>query len=94
TFVIKNATTNLGQDVYIAGNIAELGSWNTANAIKTVISEYPTWTVTVNLTAGETIQFKGIKKDSNGKVVWESGSNHTYTVPSTGSGVVTVNWSN
>ena len=94
SFVIKNATTYMGQDVYIAGNIAELGSWNTANAIKTAISEYPTWTVTVNLPAGETIQFKGIKKDSSGKVVWESGSNHTYTVPSTGSGVVTVNWSN
>jgi alpha-amylase len=94
TFVIKNATTYMGQEVYIAGNIAELGSWNTANAIKTAISEYPTWTLTVNLPQGETIQFKGIKKDSSGKVVWESGSNHTYTVPSTGSGAVTVNWSN
>ncbi|WP_455715850.1 starch-binding protein [Anaerosporobacter sp.] len=93
TFVIKNATTVLGQEVYIAGNIAELGSWNTANAIETEISEYPTWTVTVNLPAGETIQFKGIKKDSSGGVVWESCSNHTYTVPSTGNGAVTVNWS-
>lgn len=94
TFVIDNATTFWGQNVYIVGNVAELGSWNTINAIETAISVYPTWKVTVNLPAGETIQFKGIKKDSSGNVVWESGSNHMYTVPSTGNGEITVGWRN
>ena len=42
--------------------------------------------------AGQTIQFKFIKIASGGGVTWENGSNHTYTVPSSGTGYVNVNW--
>jgi Starch binding domain len=42
--------------------------------------------------AGATIQFKFIKIAANGAVTWENGSNHTYTVPTSGNGYVNVNW--
>ncbi|MBW7474940.1 starch-binding protein, partial [Paenibacillus oenotherae] len=80
TFNVKNATTVLGQNVYIVGSIAELGSWNPANAIGPGVStNYPTWSITVKLPAGANIQFKAIKKNGS-SVVWENGSNHSYTV--------------
>jgi hypothetical protein len=46
----------------------------------------------VSAPAGAQIQFKFIKIASNGTVTWENGSNHTYTVPTSGVGFVNVNW--
>ena len=94
TFNIQNATTVWGQNVYLAGDIAELGGWDVSKAIGPAsCPNYPTWTMTVNVPAGQTISFKAIKKNSDGSAVWEGGSNHTYTVPLTG-GTVTVSWQN
>ncbi|WP_379141303.1 starch-binding protein [Paenibacillus sp. sgz500992] len=81
TFTIKDASTNLGQKLYISGNIAELGNWDPAKAIGPASNpNHPDWTITINLPAGKSIQFKAIKKDGSGNVVWEGGDNHTYTV--------------
>ncbi|MCX7921996.1 MAG: CBM20 domain-containing protein [Clostridia bacterium] len=95
TFTVNNATTYMGQNVYIAGNCAELGNWLPASAVGPgSCPNYPTWTVKVSLPAGQSIQFKAIKKDGNGNVVWEGGSNRTYTVPASGTGSVTWTWVN
>lgn len=81
TFTIKDASTNLGQKLYISGNIAELGNWDPAKAIGPASNpNHPDWTITINLPVGKSIQFKAIKKDGSGNVVWEGGDNHTYTV--------------
>ena len=93
TFTINNATTNWGQNVYIAGSISQLGNWSPGSAIGPAsCPNYPTWTITINLPAGTAIQFKAIKKDGSGNVTWEGGSNHTYIVPSSGTGSVTFTW--
>lgn len=93
TFVVNNATTTLGQNIYIVGNIKELGNWSPDKAVgPAVCPNYPTWTVTIDLPAGETIEFKAIKKNSSGSVEWQSGSNRTYTIPSSGAGTVTISW--
>ncbi|MCX7923463.1 MAG: CBM20 domain-containing protein [Clostridia bacterium] len=86
----------MGQNVYVAGNCAELGNWAAASAAGPgTCPNYPTWKVTVNLTRGQVIQFKAIKKDANGNTIWEGGSNKTYTVPTTGtSGSYTWTWVN
>jgi hypothetical protein len=42
--------------------------------------------------AGQSIQVKFIKIAANGSVSWEAGSNHSYTVPTSGTGSVNVNW--
>ncbi len=62
TFTVNNATTTSGQNVYVVGNIPELGNWNTANAIKMTPSSYPTWKTTIALPQGKAIEFKFIKK--------------------------------
>lgn len=94
-FKVNNATTSLGSNVYLVGNVAELGSWNTANAIgpmyNVVEASYPTWYFDVSVPAGTALQFKFIKSDGT-TVTWEGGSNHTYTTPTTGVGTVTVDW--
>ena len=92
TFVVNNASTAWGQNVYIAGSIAELGNWAPASAAGPGdCPDYPTWTVTVNLPAGAEVEFKAIKIDSGGSVTWESVANRTFTVPTTG-GTVELTW--
>ncbi|OQM45908.1 alpha-amylase [Anoxybacillus sp. UARK-01] len=95
-FVVNNANTNWGENVYLVGNVHELGNWNTSKAIgplfNQVIYSYPTWYVDVSVPEGKTIEFKFIKKDGSGNVIWESGSNHVYTTPTSTTGTVNVNW--
>lgn len=93
TFTVTNATTALGQNIYISGNVAELGNWAPANAAgPAACPNYPAWQLTVSLPAGKSIEFKAIKKDSSGNVVWQSTPNSTYTVPTSGTGSVSISW--
>jgi glucoamylase len=80
-------TTTFGQTVKIVGNTAELGNWNTANAVALSAASYtssnPLWSTNINLAAGAVIQYKYIVVDNGGAVTWEHDPNHTYTVPRT-----------
>ncbi len=80
-----NATTVWGQNAYVVGNTASLGNWNPANAVLLSSAAYPLWRGTVSFPAGSAIEFKYIKRDGAGNVVWESGANRTLTVPASGS---------
>lgn len=77
-------TTTYGETIKISGNIASLGSWNTANAISLSANQYtssnPLWSVTIELAAGQTIEYKFINVASDGTVTWESDPNHTITI--------------
>lgn len=95
-FVVNNASTSLGQNVYLTGNVAELGNWSTgANAVgptfNQVIHAYPTWYYDVSVPAGTPLEFKFFKKNGS-TVTWENGSNHTFTTPASGTATVNVNW--
>ncbi|MET4667592.1 carbohydrate-binding module family 20 domain-containing protein [Streptomyces sp. PvR018] len=79
-----NATTQLGQNIYVAGDQAALGNWNPANAPKLDPATYPVWKLDVNLPAGTSFAYKYVRKDGQGNVTWESGANRTATVPSSG----------
>lgn len=80
-------TTTYGETIKIAGNVAALGDWNTANAIALSASSYTSsnhlWTVTISFAAGTVIEYKYINVASSGTVTWEADPNHTYTVPAT-----------
>lgn len=84
-----NATTVVGQNIYVTGNRTELGNWNPGSALKLDPASYPVWKLDVNLPAGTSFEYKYIRKDGSGNVTWESGANRTATVPS--SGKVTLN---
>lgn len=96
TFTVNNATpTNVGDYIFLTGSTVELGNWSTTwdGAIGPMLDpNYPNWFLNVSVPAGVTIQFKFIKIAANGAVTWENGANHSYTVPTSGTGFVTVNW--
>ncbi|OKJ76585.1 carbohydrate-binding module family 20 domain-containing protein [Streptomyces sp. CB02460] len=79
-----NATTQLGQNIYVTGNQSALGNWNTGSALKLDPATYPVWKLDVALPAGTAFEYKYIRKDASGNVTWESGANRTATVPSSG----------
>ena len=101
TFTVDNATpTNTGDYIFLTGNTVELGNWgqptptfdNTVGPL--LCPNYPNWFLNVSVPAGQQIQFKFVKIAANGTVTWENGSNHSYTVPTSGVGSVTVTWQN
>jgi glycosidase len=96
TFTVINANpTNPGDYIFVTGNTVELGNWGTTfqTAIGPMLDpNYPDWFLNVSLAAGQNIQFKFIDMQANGEVIWENGPNHSYTVPTSGTGVVNANW--
>jgi glycosidase len=98
TFTVNNASpTNVGDYIFLTGNTIELGQWGTTfdTAFGPMLApNYPNWFINASVPAGTTIQFKFIKIAANGTVTWEGGANHQYTVPSSGTGFVTVTWQN
>ncbi|MBT2540362.1 alpha amylase C-terminal domain-containing protein [Streptomyces sp. ISL-44] len=87
-----NATTALGHDVYVTGDRAELGAWNTGSALKLDPAAYPVWKLDVTLPAGTSFAYKYVRKDASGNVTWESGANRTATVPASGKVALTDTW--
>lgn len=74
------AETNYGENIYIVGNIPELGNWNPDNCTEALLNpNYPEWFLPVSVPAGTKIEFKFIKKDSTGAITWEGGENHVIT---------------
>lgn len=76
-----NATTTWGQNVFVVGDVPELGSWNPAQAVALSAAAYPIWRATATLPAGRAVAYKYIKKEGS-TVVWESDPNRSRTTPS------------
>jgi len=94
-FSINGAPTQPGDDVYIVGDIAELGAWTPANARGPGDgSGFPIWMVNVdNLPPSTAIQFKAIIVRADGSVVWEPDTNnHMLTTPASGSASFSFDW--
>ncbi|MFD3936382.1 carbohydrate-binding module family 20 domain-containing protein [Streptomyces sp. NPDC058611] len=87
-----NATTVPGQSVYVTGDRAELGNWNTGSALRLDPAAYPVWKLDVPLPPGTVLAYKYVRKDAAGNVTWESGANRTATVPATGKVALTDTW--
>ncbi|MBB2893776.1 carbohydrate-binding module family 20 domain-containing protein [Flexivirga oryzae] len=86
TFAV-NATTIWGQNIYVVGNTPALGSWDTSKAVALSAATYPVWKSTVSLTSGTAVEYKYIRKNADGSVTWESGSNRTVTPSGTAASV-------
>ncbi|WP_369168842.1 carbohydrate-binding module family 20 domain-containing protein [Streptomyces sp. R28] len=71
------APTTTGQDVYVVGSIAALGGWDTSKAVKLSSAGYPIWSGQVSVPINTSFEFKYLKKDSSGKVTWESSANRS-----------------
>ncbi|KAL2826978.1 starch binding domain protein [Aspergillus cavernicola] len=77
-------TTTYGENVYLVGSTTQLGSWAPSSGIALSAAGYttsnPLWSVTLNLAVGTSFEYKYVKKEADGSIVWESGSNRAYTV--------------
>lgn len=83
------AETQYGENIYIVGNIPELGNWDPDYCTEAMLNpNYPEWFLSVSVPVGTTIEFKFIKKDASGNITWESGTNRTVTSSSDPCGVV------
>ncbi|MEV7971173.1 carbohydrate-binding module family 20 domain-containing protein [Sphaerisporangium sp. NPDC088356] len=87
-----NVTTSWGQNVFVVGNVPELGNWNLASAVALSSATYPIWRATVSLPANTAIQYKYIKKNSDGSVTWESDPNRSFTTPGGGTATRDDTW--
>ncbi|MFI2511042.1 carbohydrate-binding module family 20 domain-containing protein [Streptomyces sp. NPDC018972] len=87
-----DATTAWGENIYVTGDNAALGSWNPAAALKLDPATYPVWKLDVALPAGTSFAYKYLRKDASGNVTWESGGNRTATVPSSGKTLLSDSW--
>lgn len=90
------ANTNYGENIYVLGNIPELGNWNTNKCTESMMNpNYPEWFLPVSVPKGTTFEYKFIKKDANGNTIWESGSNRIFTSTSNSQGSIDtpiLNW--
>ena len=75
----ETATTVSGTNVYVVGSVASLGSWDTDDAIPLSSASYPVWSRLVIVPNSSSFEYKYVKKDANGNVTWESGSNRSYS---------------
>lgn len=83
-----NATTVVGQNIYLTGSVGALTDWSTTDAILMSSADYPIWSAAVTLPANTQIQYKYIIV-SNGDVTWESDPNNEFTTSM--SGITTLN---
>ncbi len=93
TFQVGGTTLSSGQGLYVVGNLAQLGGWNTAQALPLAAGAGNTWSTTASLPASTGVEYKYLKKDSAGTVVWESTPNRAFTTPGSGSVQRTDTWS-
>ncbi|EEP80436.1 glucoamylase [Uncinocarpus reesii 1704] len=77
--------TKWGENIFIVGSVAELGSWNPEAATPLRADKYEDschmWYAQVDLPAGARVEYKYIRKSGDGKVVWESDPNRSYKIP-------------
>ncbi|KAA1469667.1 starch-binding glucan 1,4-alpha-glucosidase [Dentipellis sp. KUC8613] len=98
-FEVK-AFTEVGESIYVVGDLGELGAWNAENAVKLSAERYPTWSapedgsaVTVDLPTNKAIQYKYIRiHDGQMEVVWEEEPAREVVTRMKGSNVRTDAW--
>ncbi|KAJ7443711.1 glycoside hydrolase [Mycena latifolia] len=88
----ETATTTFGENIFLVGSISQLGTWAPASAIALSAATYPMWTVTLDLPANTQFQYKFIRIETDGSVVWESDPNRAATTDASGTQTITTSW--
>ncbi|KAH7447897.1 hypothetical protein KP509_01G126400 [Ceratopteris richardii] len=85
---------DFGQGFVIAGNVAPLGNWDPAQAAFMTVTGDRDWSVTVDLVAASTVEYKPVKivYDTRQVLEWLPGNNLVLNVPSKGPIYVSVNF--
>ncbi|KAF7369655.1 Alpha-amylase [Mycena venus] len=88
----ETATTTFGENIFLVGSISQLGTWDPTASLPLSAATYPIWTITVNLPPNTSFQYKFIRKETDGSVVWESDPNRSATTNSSGSQTISTSW--
>lgn len=88
----ENVTTVWGTNIFVTGNLTQLGSWSPDESVALSPATYPIWTVSVPLPPNTAFQYKFIQIDSSGNVVWESDPNRSDMTPASGSQALNDSW--
>jgi len=81
-----------GQSLLLVGSVAALGSWDPGSAVPLSPVDATTWSATVTLPGSQFIEYKYIRRDPDGGVVWESDPNRSTTTPSGGTVTLDDTW--
>ena len=80
-----NCTDVTNKANYESDAIYELDNWDPAKPyIPFFNPNYPEWFLPISVPANCTIEFKFIKRDGSGYVIWEGVYNHSFTTPASG----------
>ncbi|KAJ7175109.1 glycoside hydrolase family 13 protein [Mycena crocata] len=88
----ETATTVFGENIFLVGSISQLGTWAPASSLAMSSASYPVWTITVNLPPNTSFEYKFIRKEVDGSVVWESDPNRSATTNASGSQTISTTW--
>jgi glycosidase len=96
TFTVDGVpSTFTDESLYLTGNTIELGQWATTReaAIGPFLCPHaPTCFLDISVPTGKLLHFKFLNIAHDGSITKESGENYSFTVPSTGTGSVQVEW--
>ncbi|MGN7763784.1 alpha-amylase family glycosyl hydrolase [Paenibacillus sp. 22594] len=94
--VVKNIHTDYDSQVFVTGNVYELGAWGADRAAgpfyNHIVYRYPTWYCDISLPADSRIEFKFLLKSNSGTVRWEQGVAHSWHTPPEGVSEMIVEW--
>jgi len=89
----EDVTTTFGENVFVVGSLPQLGNWDLSNAIPLDATNYPVWGATVYLPPNTEFEYKFIRKETDGSIVWESDPNRQDTTPAYGVQLIgTTSW--
>jgi len=72
-----NVNAEIGEEIYMVGNIVELGNWDYFHAKKLEKNGENNWIGDISIKKGQEIEFKFIKKTTTG-IIWENGENRIF----------------
>ncbi|QSZ34432.1 hypothetical protein DSL72_006024 [Monilinia vaccinii-corymbosi] len=89
------ATTYFGENIYVVGNVPELGNWDLSKALLLSAKEYtaekPFWNLRAQLPAGQTISYVYVREqDCNQAPIWSTQNGTLTTGQCDGEGLLTV----
>jgi alpha-amylase len=82
------ASTEYGETVCVVGDHTALGAWDPARAVPLDPTLYPTWSGRVEIERGQKLEYKYVRRQSDGSCAWEAQTgNRVLTVPASGAEV-------
>ena len=80
-FAVEHRGTQLGDTVYVVGDLPELGAWSPAAGLALDGTDWPIWRGEIKLPAGVRMTFKPVTRQGNGRVLWRQGPDLRLRVP-------------